>query len=98
MQHIIVAFAQRRHGNRDHMQPVIEVFTEVAPFHLAQDIPVGGADKPHIDLFRLRCAHFLEGAGLDKAQKFGLQVHRHFTDLVQEKRAAIGRRGCPVTV
>ena len=82
--------AERRHGDREHIQPVPQVRPEPARAHLLVEDPVRGCDESHVGLQRHVAPDALEFAVLDGAQQLGLQVERQFADLVEEQRAVVG--------
>ncbi len=85
--------AQRRHVDRQDMQPVEQVLAEAAGGDLGEGIAIGGADDADIDAANAGIADRLHGAALDEAQELGLQAEIHLADLVEEQRAAIGKLG-----
>ena len=93
LDHVICAFAQRRHVNGHHVKAVIEVFAKLAAPHGIQRVYVGGADNADVHLARAGGADGLHGGGLQETQQFGLQRRGHFADFIKEKRAAIGSGG-----
>ena len=83
---IVVHLAQRRHLDREHRQPVIQVGAEVPfPDFLAQ-VAIGGGDHPGTREALLGLADTLELAVLEHAQKLGLQLQGQLADLVQKQR------------
>ncbi len=82
--------AQRRHRDREDVQPVEQVFAKAAGFDVGDQIAIGGGDKPHVDLHGLPRADRLDFAFLDGAQEFHLRRRRQFADLVEKQRAAGG--------
>src|SRR5580700_5269245 len=51
---VLLALAQRRHEERDNVEAVEEIFTEVSLGDLFFKILVGGGDDAHVDAHRLR--------------------------------------------
>ncbi len=87
---VVAAFAQRRQGELDHAQAVIEVLAKLAGAALVVEILVGGGDDAHVDADGLGVAQARDGAFLQRAQQLGLQLERHLVDLVEKDGAAVG--------
>jgi hypothetical protein len=86
---VVAALTQRRHRQRQHVEPVVQVLAEGARGHGGLEIDVGGRDHAHIDLDRARAADAIDGAFLQEAQQVGLHVQRQVADLVEEQRAVV---------
>ena len=85
------ALAQRRHGDREDVQPVPEVLAEAARLRISSSsAPVGRGDQPHVHPDRPVAADALELSLLDHPQELRLQLQRQLADLVEEQRAAVG--------
>src|SRR6266404_549774 len=84
------AFAQRRHLDREHVQPVEEVGPEGVVLDRGLQIPIGGGDDPHVDLDRPARTDALELPLLEHPQERKLGVRRQIADLIEEYGAAIG--------
>ena len=80
--------AQRRHGERDAVQPKVEVLAERAARDLGLEVAVGGGDEAHVDLPRPHAADARDLARLEHAQQLRLQRQRQLADLVEEDGAA----------
>ncbi|MNN34230.1 hypothetical protein D3C81_1480260 [compost metagenome] len=52
---------------------------------------MGGAEDPHIDLHLTVATDPAKAAVVEKTQELGLQVRRHFADLVEEHRTLVGQ-------
>ena len=83
--------AQRRQQDRDDIDAVIKIGAEFAALHRRFEIPVGGENKAHVHLDRLRAADALELAFLQHAQQLGLEGRRNLADLVEKQRALVGQ-------
>ncbi len=90
MRDVLRPRAQRRHGQRQHVQPVEQVFAELAGFRALQQIAIGRRDDAHVDLHRLAAADRLDLALLQRAQQLHLRRQRQLADLVEKQRAAAG--------
>ena len=87
---VLAALAQRRHGDRDDVEPIVEVLAEAALADQGCQVAVGGRDHAYVDRRRLGGAEPPDLAALERAQQLDLQGGRHLGDLVQEQRAAVG--------
>ena len=90
LRHVLEPLAQRRHPDREDVQPVVEVLAEAAFADQADQIPVGRRDQPEVDLDLVLAADRIDLAVLQGAQQLHLGVERQLADLVEEQRAAIG--------
>ncbi len=70
-----MAVTQGRHFYFHHVEPVIEVLSEVPVLHLFFEHPVGGRDDPCIHLNRTAVPHPFIFPVLDDPQKLELE-HR----------------------
>ena len=87
---IFAAGAQRRQIDGDDVEAVEEVLAEAALADLLAQVDVGGGEDAHVDLNLLNAAEMHEALVLENAQDFGLGVHAHGGDFVEEERAAVG--------
>ena len=87
---VLGALAQRRQGDGDHVQAVVEVLAEGALLHQAVEVGVGGGDDPHVGAHDLDAAQPHELLLLDHPQQLRLGVGRDVADLVEEDRAVGG--------
>ena len=81
--------AQRRQGDGEDVEPVVEILAKRAIADLALEIAVRRRDHPDVDLHRVGPAHALELALLQHAQELDLDLERHVADLVEEQRPAV---------
>ena len=56
----LASFAQRRRGDRNHVQPVEQVAPETASLYRLRQVAVGGCNHPHVHLDRTNAAQPLE--------------------------------------
>ena len=75
---------------RQHVQPVEQVFAERAVLHEVEQLAVGRGNDADVDLHRLAAADRLDGAFLQRAQQLYLRRQRQLADLVEKQRAAGG--------
>ena len=87
---VLAPLPERRHGDRDDIEAVIEVFAELGFRDQTFEILVCRGDEAHIDLDRFAGANALERHLLKNAQKLGLNFEADVANLVEKKRAAIG--------
>ena len=87
---VLLALAQRRQVNGDHVDTKKQVLPELsAGDHLGQ-VFVGGGDDPHIDPHRTVIADPVELPGFQDPQQLDLHGQRHVADLVQKDVPAGG--------
>ena len=87
---VLGAFAQRRHPNREHVQPVEQIGAKGALLNHLLEVLVRRGDDSHIDR---RCAAAaaqpLDLLLLERSEQFGLQFQRQVADFVEKQRAAV---------
>src|SRR4051794_10948228 len=88
---VVAARAERRHFDRNDIQPVVQIAAETSVRDFRFEILVRCRDHAHIDADGLLAAHFLERLLLQYAQNFRLRLQAHVADLVEEERAAVGQ-------
>jgi len=79
----------RRQFERNDVQAVIKVFTEVAELGQCLQVAVRRGDQADVDLLRLGRADSPDLAFLQYAQQPGLGFQRQFADLVEKQRATV---------
>ena len=87
---VLAPLAQRRHADREDVQPVVEVLAEVALLDQVDQVAVGRRDQAEVDADRTVGADRIDLAVLQRAQQLHLDVERQLADLVEEERAAVG--------
>src|SRR5205085_12609325 len=87
---ILASLPERRHGERDDVEAIVEVWTECALTDGFFEVSVGRANQSDINLERACAADALELSLLKHAQQFGLQERGHLADFIQKERAAVG--------
>ena len=75
-QQVGLPLAQRRHEDREHVQPVVEVLAERAFRDGLLEVLVGRGDQAHVRLQRLSAAEALVFALLQHAQQLHLRRER----------------------
>ncbi|OGL00334.1 MAG: hypothetical protein A3E31_01655 [Candidatus Rokubacteria bacterium RIFCSPHIGHO2_12_FULL_73_22] len=88
---VLAALAERRHVDRDHVEPVVEVLAEALLPHHLREVLVRGSHDAHVHAQRSRAAEPLELALLEHAQDLRLRHRGEVGDLVEEQRAAVGQ-------
>ena len=81
---------QRLNAQTESADAEIQVFAEFALLDGLFQIFVGGCNHAHIQIDGGFTTQTVEFFLLQHAQQFGLQVHWHFTNLVQENGATVG--------
>ena len=83
--------SQRRNAQGRHGNTVVQVHAETAVGHFLAQVAVRGGNQAEICLARGGFSQPIVFALLQQAQQLGLQVQRHFADLVEEQGASCGR-------
>src|ERR1700733_14310805 len=89
MRNVLGPVAQSRNGDREDVQPIIEILPEFTFCNHLSEIAMRGCYQPHIGLDRPRAAQTLEFPLLEHAQQLGLQLHRHVSYFVQKQRPLV---------
>ena len=87
---VFTPVAQRWQVDREDVEPVIEVFPQLAARHRLAGAAVGRGDDPHVGLDRVVAAHAQEVSRLEHAQELHLELRVHLGDLVEQQRSAGG--------
>ena len=82
---------QRRHPDREHVEPEEQIRAELALADRFLQVPVGGRHDTGVRPQRLAAAHPLELALLEHPQQRDLDWRRQLPHLVEEDRAAGGQ-------
>ena len=86
---VLAPLGERREGERDDVQAVVEVLAESPFFHLDVEVAVRRGDDPHVHRRPLRGADRSHLPVLQHAQELRLQSERHVADLIQEQRPSV---------
>src|SRR5579871_82112 len=87
---VLAAFPERREANLERVDAEIQVLAKLVLLnHLAQ-IPVRGAEDPHVGAERLGLADPADLARLQETQQLYLNAFVELADLVEEKCPAVG--------
>ena len=84
-------FSQRGQMQRDHVEPIVQVFPELPGFYQFFEVFVGGGNDADIDFDRFHAAHTANFMLLQDPEKFALQVRGDIADFIQKTGASIGR-------
>ena len=95
---VLPAFAQRRRYNREAGKPEVEILSKAPAAILACRSTFVAAMTRTSTRFGCASADWRHHAILQHAQQLRLQRARHVTDLIQEKRAAVGQFEIPLAV
>jgi hypothetical protein len=87
--------AERRHGERNHGEPIVQVLAERPLRDHRREVAVRRGGEPDVHLERLRPAEPLDLALLEHAEELHLRRGRDVADLVQEQRAALRELHAP---
>ena len=87
---IVAARPQWRQLQPQGAQAVKQIGAKIALLNRLLQAGVGGADDAKVDLYRLLPADPGDGFFFQRPQQPGLQVQRHFADLIQKQGAAVG--------
>ena len=83
-------FPERRHLDREHVQPIEQILTKRPARHGGFQLTVRGGNDANVHLDGPRRAEALEFPFLQNAQQGKLRVGRKIPDLVEEDRATVG--------
>ena len=88
LRQILEPVAERRHPDRDDVDPVIQVLPEPPVLDRLLQIDVGRDDQAEVGLDWLGSADPLDFPLLNRAQQLGLEIEPQVADFVEEQRAA----------
>jgi len=84
-QDVLLPLAQRRHREREHIEPIEQVLAKIAGGNLRRHVAVAGGDHADIDRDRPAAADALHLTLLQRTQQLGLQHQRQLRNLVQQQ-------------
>ena len=87
---ILGALAQRRHTQRNGVDPEVQIFPQPAFTQRGIQVDIGRADEAEVDVHDAIAANRPVLALLQNAQELGLEIRRHLADLVEQQRAPLG--------
>ena len=91
LRQVLLVIAQRRHGNVEDVQPVVQVVAQMSLRHRLFRNLVGGRQHAHVHRGFHLAAQAPQLAVFQHAQQLGLGADGHFADFVQQQRAALGQ-------
>src|SRR5262249_10888028 len=77
--------------DRDHVEPVVEIFAELAVGDLTLEVAMRGGDEPDVDANVGMPAHAAKRQRFQQTQELRLERTRHLSNLVEEQCAAVGQ-------
>jgi len=86
---VLAAVPERRQGEREHREAVVEVLAEAPLADRPAQVLVGRGEHPHVDRLVPRAAEPAHAALLERLQELGLERLGQEPDLVEEDRAAV---------
>ena len=89
-QHVEAALAERRQGQRDDGEPVVEILAKALGRDRGAEILVGGGHDPHVGGLGAGAAEAPHGALLERGEELGLKGRGEQADLVEKEHAAMG--------
>jgi len=87
---VLGAFPQRRHGQGQHIEAIVQVLAKALGAEAGLQVLVGRGDDPDIDGLRVAGADRADLAALQAAQQFGLDGGADVADLIEMDGAAVG--------
>src|SRR5262245_37231005 len=87
---VLAPVAERRHGNRKHVQAVEQILPELLLVDERGQVAVGRGNQACVSAKRPSAAQAFELALLKDPQELGLELDRNLADFVEEDRPAVG--------
>src|SRR5580765_2692414 len=84
---VFLSFAKRRYKKWNHVEPVKQIFAEVAARDLFFQILVGRGNHANVDGDGLIAAHRRKALLVESAQDLRLRLQAHVADFIEEKRS-----------
>ena len=69
---VLTSFAQGRHTDREHAEPVVKIPAEAASFYFVTEVPICRRDDAHVYMARLIITHTLEISFLQYPEQLAL--------------------------
>ena len=89
-QDVIAAISQRRQPDREHVEPIIEIFAELPVGDPALKVTIRRSHNPGVGAKHSRSTEPLKFTLLEDAEELGLRRRTHLRDFVEKQRAAGG--------
>ena len=87
---VVAPLAQRGQAQRDDVEAVVEIFTELALGDQLVDVAMGRGHEPHVEGDELAPAQAANLVLLEDAEQIDLGLGGHLADFVEEERAPLG--------
>ena len=87
---VLLAFAQWRHEEGNHIESVEEVFAEISLGDFLFQVFVRGSDETHVYAQRLCAANRRKQLVVESTEHLGLRLETHVADLVEVQGTAVG--------
>src|SRR6202007_139416 len=84
---VVHSLAQRRNGDRKHVQPEKQVLAESSSRNRGRQVAIGCCDHPNIHGDRMVTSHALKFLFLQYPQERDLRFYGEITDFIQKERA-----------
>src|SRR4029453_9264447 len=84
---VLAPGAQRGQGEREDVEPVVQILAKAAVLEAARGLLVGGGEHAHVHLDLRAAADPLERPVLEDPEELGLERRAHLGDLVEEEGA-----------
>src|SRR5258708_22812115 len=89
LRNVSFPFAERWQGDRENIQPVVQIFAEFTVSDHLPQVLVGRRDDANIDPRGTRASYGLELALLEHTEQLGLKLQRQVSDFIEKQRATI---------
>ena len=83
------SITQRRQGDLQDVEAIVEVLSKSPRLDLRSEIPNGRGDHADVDLLRFRVSDLSDLLFLQNPEELDLQAQRQLTNLVEEERATV---------
>src|SRR5690606_15114803 len=87
---IFMSIPERRKGDWEYVEPVIEIRPEAAGFDFFLQVSIRCRDDPHIDRYCGFASNPFYFPFLNRTQQFDLHVNRQLSNFIQEEGAVVG--------
>src|SRR5688572_6291794 len=87
---VLATFPQWRHMQRQHVQPIEQIFAETIRRNFLLEFLVGGRQHANVDAMLLRATNAGDLSVLQHAQHLGLSREAHVADFIEEERSLVG--------
>ncbi len=88
---VLPVLTQWRHGDRNHVQPVIQILAKSLLLDEPFEVLVRRGDDADVDAHRFARTDAFKDFFLQHAQEFHLHIERNVADFIEKEGAAVGR-------